>query len=263
LPTFSMMRRIQMPSRKVVGRVRDLVRFDVAAAAGVDLHRGYAVAADAIRVARGRDVAGDDCHAHALAQRLGGPFQERGLARAWPGHEICDVHALATEPLSVGLAFSELSCKTSRATSISLLIPDLPRAKPLLGLCRWWQAAARDRPVPRRQACRRHMVPAAPRHARRRSCGNAGAWARARISSGQPSTRVPRLTTPKAKLRVSGSTQVSSPSKRRMPTTRPAAVLVSDFDGRVHHALGDRGFVHAGLQVRSCHAPSGRQEGRI
>ena len=66
--------------------MRDLVRFDVAAAAGVDLHRGYAVADDAIRIARGSNVARDDCHAHALAQRLGRPLQERGLARAWPGH---------------------------------------------------------------------------------------------------------------------------------------------------------------------------------
>jgi len=122
------------------------------------------------------------------------------------------------KPLSVGLALSELSCKTSRPLSILCSIPDLPRAKPLLGpMSDGGEPAAHDRQyLAARHAAVAWFQQLPPRLGAAASATQARRHAH--DSSGQPSTRCPADHAEGQKLRVSGSTQVSSPSKRRIPT---------------------------------------------
>jgi len=70
---------------------------EVTAAAGVDLHGGQAQGAHLVGIDARGHVPLDHRHATALAQRQGGPSDQRGLARARRGHDVDAVHAVSVQ----------------------------------------------------------------------------------------------------------------------------------------------------------------------
>ena len=104
LPTFSMNSRLPGAGSSFVERMADHVGVEVAALAGVDLHRRGAGGADAVGVVAGLLVALDHRDGVARRQRGDGAHQQRGLARARAGDEVEGEDATPGQTGAVGAA---------------------------------------------------------------------------------------------------------------------------------------------------------------
>ena len=100
-----------LAGREMPERVADHVRVEVAALAGIDLHRRGARGADAIRVVGGLLVAFDHGDSQLPGEARDGLHEERGLARTGAGDQVQREDALRAEQAAVGIGLRVVSCQ--------------------------------------------------------------------------------------------------------------------------------------------------------